>query len=504
MRLRVHSVRLAAAALVVGLALTGCSASAPQNGGGGDEQTLRLALSAAPSDLSIGNGITGDPTIYYAIYDRIVHRHGDKLEPGIARSWKYNADRTQLTLKIRGGLKFSNGNALDAAAVAANLEAERKTPASTQLMSAVSGVKAPDASTVVVTLSRPDASLLPNFAEALGGVGDPKLLGKDSSKLAPIGSGPYILNTKKSKTGSLYRLDRNKDYWDVKSFDFKHVEIQAIPDPTAVQNALLAGQIDYGTVGADVVSQFKDNVKFHTGDMPGGFAILALIDRTGKIVPALGDARVRQAINRAINRNKIVDKLLFGQGTPTNQMFNPQYGGFDKELLKKSEYNLDAAKKLMADAGYADGFKLTLPSNYLSAYYEPTLTQSLGDIGIKVTWQPVPFNDLYPKVFGGSYGAFFIYGGGYAFPAQDATASLHGIFNPFGYTTPKLDALAAAANAADESEQDAAFKKVNAYLVDQAWFAPLNVGKSTFVTTAKVKFDPTVGYGFLSAFSVSN
>ncbi|RXZ67046.1 ABC transporter substrate-binding protein [Agromyces albus] len=504
MHLRARTVRLAVAALVAGLALTGCSAPEPQNGGGEGEQTLRLALSAAPTDLSIGNGITGDPTIYLAVYDRIVHRHGDQLEPGIAESWEYNADRTQLTLNIREGLKFSSGNALDAAAVAANIEAVRTIPATTQLVSAVSGVEAPDPSTVVVTLSRPDASILPNLAEALGAVGDPEVLGEDSSKLAPIGSGPYILNTEKSKTGSLYVLDRNEDYWDVESFDFEHVEIQAIPDPAAVQNALLAGQIDYGNVGADVVSQFKDNPKFHVGDTTGGFPILALIDRTGSIVPALGDVRVRQAINHAINRDEIVEKLLFGQGTPTNQMFNPQYGAFDEGLLEKGEYDLDAAKKLMADAGYADGFELTMPSNFLTAYYEPTLTQSLGDLGITVTWEPVQFTDLYPKVFGGSYGAFFIYGAGYPFPAQDANASLTGIFNPFGYTTPELDALVAAANAADESEQDAAFKKVNAYLVDQAWFAPLNVGKSSFVTTAEVEFDPTVGYGFLSAFSVSN
>lgn len=503
MRFRARTVRLAAVALVAGLALTGCSPSAPQKGGG-EDQTLRLALSAAPTDLSIGNGISGDPTIYNAIYDRILHVHGNKLEPGIAKSWAYNADRTQLTFEIRGGLKFSNGKTLDAAAVAANIEAERTIPATAQDLSAISDVKAPDASTVVVSLSRPDASILPNFAQPLGGVGDPELLGKDSAKLAPIGSGPYILNTAKSKTGTLYVLDRNKNYWDVKSFDFAHVEIQAIADPSAVQNALLAGQLDWGTVGADVVSQFKNNPKFHTGEMPGGFPVLALIDRAGKIVPALGDVRVRQAINYAINRKEIVAKLLGGQGTPTNQMFNPQYGGFDKNLLKKGEYNLALAKKLMAEAGYANGFELTMPSNALTSYYEPTLTQSLGDIGIKVNWQPTQFSDLFQKVYGGSYAAFIFYGASYPFPAQDANAAVGGLFNPFGYKTPELTALLAAANAAPESKQNAAYQKVNAYLVDQAWFAPLNVGKSTFVTTAKVKYDPTVGYGFLSAFSVSN
>ena len=125
-----HGRRIAGAAAVaiVAIVVAGCSGG----GGGGNtaapegDQTLRLSITAPPSNFSIGNWSGGDSTLFMSVYDTVLHREVDgSVTPGIAEEWEYNADLTELTLHIRDGIEFTNGEALDAQAVADSLEAAR-------------------------------------------------------------------------------------------------------------------------------------------------------------------------------------------------------------------------------------------------------------------------------------------------------------------------------------------------------------------------------------------
>jgi peptide/nickel transport system substrate-binding protein len=485
------------------LAMTACTPAGGGSGAqgqGGDtaNDTLRISISAPPSNFQVGNWSGAESYLYTGVYDTILSLDPNgKISPEIAESWQYSEDRTKLTLKIREGMKFSNGTPVDAAAVAASLEASRKGASTSQNLAALSSVEASDNKTVLVTLSAPDAALLPSLTGSIGVVGAVEVLTADSSKLEPVGSGPYILDKKATTVGSSYVLERNSDHWNVDAYPYERVEVKVLADATAVQNALLAGQIDViGTgISPAVLKQFPTS-KFASGEnKPVALASLWLVDREGKVVPALADERVRRAINLAFNRDSIA-KNLTGEGSgPTNQVVSPTGEAFSEDLRGETPYDLAKAKSLMAEAGYADGFTVTMPSTVVSTQFEPTITQSLGDIGIKVTWESVPFQDFYPKVLGGNYGMFFMYNGFTGFDAQDVDASLAGIFNPYASTTPELSKLLLAADSASDEGQGAAYEAVNEYLVKQSWYAPLTYSSGFWVASKKVTYTPPTTYG---------
>ena len=277
-----------------------------------------------------------------------------------------------------------------------------------------------------------------------GGVGAPSVLTAESSKLEPVGSGPYVLNLDETTAGSDYVLEKNDEFWNADAYPFETVDIKVIADPTAATNAFKAGQLDYvGLISENDESQYPED-KFTVGNnKPGAIAVLWLVDRDGTVVPALKDERVRQAINLAFDRDTIAAKLGAGSMSPTEQVVSPTGGAWSDDINETYSFDVDKAKELMADAGYADGFDVTMPSTVVSTQFEPVITQSLADIGITVTWETVPFQDFYAKVFGGSYGMFFMFNGFSGSDASDVNASLTGLFNPFQSTTPELQELLA-------------------------------------------------------------
>lgn len=483
-----------AVALAVGVTLAGCSASkSPSPEKSSAPTTLTLALQAPPSDFSVGNWGGGDSTIYESVYDSLLTQNlKGELSPGAASAWKSSADGKTLTFTIRTGQKFSDGEALNAKAVVDSLEVSRKAAGSSAQLKSIASVSATNSTTVVVKLSQPDASVLYQLAGSPGVIGAPNSLNSPSAKLDPIGSGPYTLDTAESNTGSLYVLKKNPKYWNTKAYPFDTVKFEVIADPTAVQNAMESGQLDWTTLSSPSLAAQFPSSQFSTGTLlPQAVGALVIVDRTGKVVPALGDVRVRQAINYALDRKLISSKLAPGS-IPTDQMANPSGQIFDKALEQNYAFSISKAKKLMSEAGYANGFSLTMPSDVLSTTYDATIQQELAAIGIKVTYETEPFQDLFTKLYSGSYGMFFYYNGYSGSDAKDVGQELSGSFNPFNSTTPKLTSLLSAANSAPAAKQTAAFAAVNKYLVEQAWFAPLNAATGTWVASKSIKYTPSV------------
>jgi ABC-type transport system substrate-binding protein len=484
-----------AVAAITALSLGACTSSNGSSntpGASSENKTLRLATGGAPATFKIGAWAGGEAYLFLSVYDTVVGRDLEgKVVPGLAESWTYSDDAKTLTLKIRTGQTFSNGEPVDAAAVVASLEAARKGTASAQTLASITEVKTSDATTVVISLARPDAALLPILASTSGAVGAPKVLTAESSQLEPVGSGAYTIDKAGTTTGAMYKLKRNPNYWNAKAYPFETVEMRIIADPTALQNAMLAGQLDFTTVGADALPTYATNNKFVTGESkPQAVGALWIADRAGTKVPALGDVRVRQAINKVLDRELITSSLTAGSSYPTNQVFNPIGQAYSKDLATADKFDVDAAKKLMADAGFAGGFNVTMPSSPLTTAYESAISQALGEIGIKVNWETVAMSDFFTKIFSQTYPMYFFYNGFTGSDAQDATASTSGLFNPFQFTTPEFQALMNTANAAPVDQQAKAFQAVNKYIVDQAWVAPLFYATGNYVTSKNVTFTP--------------
>lgn len=489
MRIRSTGRRLALTALAATAVLTtaSCGASAEQSAA--DATTLTLAVQGAPNSFDPVELTDGTQAyVWSSVYDTLL-RYDNKgeLQPNGAKSWSYSDDRKTLTLKLQDGMTFSTGDPVNSAAVKATLERTMKEPGQNQFkLAAVESVEAPDESTVVLHLKEPDAALLHAFTMAVGVIGDPKTLDSERTALNPVGSGPYVLDGS-TVNASKYVLKKRDDYWNAKAYPFETVEIRVIKDRTATVNALQSGGLSAASVETTQVDRLKAagfDVKFIEAVAMGG---LTLADRDGTRVKPLGDERVRRAINMAFDRNKIVEQLLRGAGKPTQQVFSPKGDAYDPALERTYAYDPAAAKKLMAEAGYPDGFEVHMPSLFFTKPFEPTVDQALAEIGVEVTWDPTPPQNSVSAVTSKKYGMFLSVEGVTSTPGE-VQANL-GSRNVFDSTDPELAKLLEQVDAEAEPAKAAElYKRINAFTVENAWFAPLFFTGRYWATDGGVEF----------------
>ncbi|GAA3219798.1 ABC transporter substrate-binding protein [Actinocorallia longicatena] len=492
-RPRAAAAAFAVAALLASAACGGSSDTPDATGGPTADTLLSTAIQAPPSSFALTQLDGGQGSyVWGSLYDRLLYiDNTGAIKPNAAESFTYSADRKTLTLKLQQGMKFRSGAPVNAAAVKASLDRIRDTPGPNQANEAsIASVEAPDESTVVIKLKHPDGSLLVNLAGINGVIGDPATMADPGSATDPMTSGPYELDKARTVPGSAYTLVRRDDYWNVKAYPFKTVRIVVMPDRAAVVNALRSGQLNAASVDPTQVDPLKAQglqVKPIAASTAG---IMFLADRKGTKLKPLGDLKVRQAINQVFDRTKLVQMFLRGSGMATTQVFNPKSQAFDASLDKDYPFDVAAAKKLMAEAGYADGFSVTMPSFVTTKPFEPVVTGALGAIGIKVTWEPVPLQNYSSALSSGKFPMFF------AFYGLDHEAVLSTLYfspgtptNPFKSADPELTKLLDEANAAtDDATAAAAYKKVNQFVVKNAWFAPiLDIG-TTWVTAKGISY----------------
>lgn len=471
-------------AAVVLLAMTACSGdtgqeeAAPGSTGTSSDATISLAVSAAPASLDPAQLQEGQQTyVWGSVFDTLllVDNSGE-LQPNAAESWELSEDGLTLSLTLREGMTFSNGDPVTAEDVAGTLERTRTTPGQQQgKLSAVQSIEASDDKTVVLKLNLPDPSLLTNLALAAGVIGDPETLDEETTALNPIGSGPYTLDESATVSGTTYVLNRRDDYWNAEAYPFKTLTLRVIQDRTAVFNALQAGELDAGNVEAQQVEQIEAAGFKTTKVEATAIANLVLADREGELLEPLADERVRKAINMAFDREKLVEQVLRGSGKATIQIFNPKGVAYDASLEDTYTFDPEGAKELLAEAGYADGFEVTMPSTVISKSFEPLISQPLADIGIKVTWEPVPPQNTAAAVSSKKYPmVFFIDGLNVTQRELQNNFAETGFLNPFAATPPELEELMTQVSLeADEAKAAELYKEINAYIVDNALDSPL-------------------------------
>ncbi|WP_435747262.1 ABC transporter substrate-binding protein [Microbacterium sp. PMB16] len=497
----------AVAALTVGaLALTACgggSASPPAATDG----TLNIGSWVEPNSFDPAQAQEGLYIPYYqAAYDSLILRAPDgDLEPMLATEWAYDDTNTTLTLALRDDVKFSDGEVFDSAAVKANLEhfkAANGPQASTML--ALESVETPDARTAVLKLSEPDPAFLIYLTNAAGLMASPTSLEGDELTSAPVGSGPYLLESDSTVVGSQYTFTRNPDYWG-SEFPYATIVFKYLPDATARLNALRSGQIDT-TILSDqkgATEAKKSGLTFVPSDV--NWQGLPLFDRGGAVTPALGDVRVRQALNYAIDRDGILDKILLGMGTATSQIWGKTSLGYVEELDSAYEYDPEKAKELLADAGYEDGFDLELPTvSIFDPSLKATIAQQLGDVGVRVTWTDIPVSDFFSTLLSAKYSATMM---SYFEPNDwqlvNQFVSPEATWNPFKTEDETVATLSVEIQTGDESQRKAAAQELNQYIVDQAWFVPLFRPQSLLFTDAETTALPQVEQAAPSIYNYS-
>ncbi|OMI35335.1 ABC transporter substrate-binding protein [Streptomyces sparsogenes] len=378
--------RLRAAALgtvlvtVLSPALSACGGGTAAAGGGA---TLKWASSYFPTHWDPVVGGSGAQFRELALVYASLTRTDEKgnAVPDLAKSWEYNDKGDRLTFHLRPGLKFSDGEPVDGAAVKAAIE-RAKNQKNSALFGDLTSIKSVDAKGLdaVVHLTQVDYQIPQLLGERVLQIASPKAA-KNAAKLDqnPVGAGPFTVT--QIIPGTKAVLKRNPDYWDAKNIHINKVELTSAPDASTVVSGLQTGAYNF----ADIEPSQAESAKKAGLDVfvQPGFNASNISLNINK-APFDND-KVVDALRYAINRQEFVDKLTFGYGEVTNQPFPNGYVAYDPASANTYPYDPAKSKRLLAEAGYRSGdikLNLVIPAEDPQA---EIVQAQLEKVGIKVT-----------------------------------------------------------------------------------------------------------------------
>ncbi len=363
-------------ALAAGLAAVALSASVLSLPATAQELKIAVAADVTSIDPHFFN-LFPNNNIAEHIFDKLVQMDPDsKMIPGLATSWKTVDDRTW-EFNLRKGVKFTDGTELTAEDVVFSIDRVPNVPNSPGPFSAytkaIVAKEIVDPYTIRFRYASP-YPLAPNDLSTIYIVSKKAAAGAATedfnSGKAAIGSGRYRLV--KYTSGDRIDLVRNDGYWGEKS-PWEKVTFKIIKNESARVAALLSGDVDAieQPPTADL-ARIKGDPKFTVTSKISHRVIYFNFDHLQRVSPfitdkagkpmeknPLLDVRVRRAISKAINRQAIADRVMEGQAIPSGQLVSEKLFGHVPGL-KADAYDVEGAKRLLAEAGYRDGFNITI------------------------------------------------------------------------------------------------------------------------------------------------
>lgn len=467
---------LAALALpaTAAIVLAGCAGGGtdPDASSDSDHALLTLGMTA---DLTGGWDIVDQPAYQSwgieAVYDNLVTcLPGDEIAPEAAESWEISDDRRSFTAHLREGMKYSDGSAVDAESVQRSFEVVKET-ASDRYGDITFEIADPQ--TITITWAEPQP--LMNNRVCSPYLASIAFIDSDDRDTTPVGSGPYTYDASASTAGSVYELVKNDDYWNADAYPYEKIELRVLADETASVNALKTGQIDGTVIGSDSYDEVQNSGKKIISH-ESGLVMIHLTDRKGEVIPALGDVRVRQAMNMVIDKQQVVDQLFGGHATPIWEPLQKGSQGYIDDLKDPYPYDVDKAKALMAESGFADGFTITVPTMEGQGWMVmlPYLKQQLGLLNIKIEEKALSGPDAIANLLSGDY-PVPVWGVGGTSSIEDISVHIldTGFWNVLHQKDETIDALWQKILTGTDEESIAAQQEINQYVIDQAWFVPI-------------------------------
>lgn len=441
-------------AMVVALLLTVSSCSRPEGGGGGaedgDAKVLEVGATGEPAgmDMIKVDGAGTPFVLLYNVYETLVKLDVDKQpQPLLATEWQVSEDRLTYTFGIDANAKFSDGTPVDAAAVVHSFQRILDGDAKDAVLAdfaPLESAEAVDDHTVELHLSRPSNHFLLALSSTGGIIVNPNA---DVASLneTPAGSGPYVLGA--WEPGSHVTLERNQEYWGTPSH-FDTVNFRYYADPNAMNTAMLSGQLDIvsNLTVPQSIEQFEDPERYTVllGKSDGEVVLTYNHDNE-----ALGKKEVRQALNHAIDRQKVLDAAWAGQGELIGSMVPPTDPWYE-DLTDIASFDPELSKQLLADAGHESGLKLRLRVPNLP--YAPPAARSiqsqLRDVGVEVEVEELDFARWLDLVY--VQGDFDMTIVAHVEPRDLNLYAREG--NYANYSNPEFDELLAQADAGSDEE----------------------------------------------------
>ncbi|MEJ2639119.1 MAG: ABC transporter substrate-binding protein [Desulfosarcinaceae bacterium] len=363
---------------------------------------LTVCQSAEPPGLdpTANTAAAIDRVVYANLFEGLVKvdRSG-ALVPALASSWVVSEAGHRYRFELRKGVRFHDGRPFDAAVARWNLEqamGENSVNPHPEYFRGIIAIQTPDPHTLVIDLKAVDALFLIHLAE-----GDAVMLPKGdraTAKTDPVGTGPFRFV--KWVRGDRVELARFDGYWNHERPYLDTVTFKFIGDAAAQLAALKSGQIDViGSIAAPeaAFSLSKDpRFKVLNGTTTGE----VILSTNNKAAP-FDNKLVRQAMACAIDRQVVVDLVMFGYGTPIGSHWSPSTPYY-VDLTGMFPYNPERAKALLAEAGYPDGFTATIKLPAIYSYSRragEVIADMLAKVGIKLNIEIVEWGQWIERIY---------------------------------------------------------------------------------------------------------
>ncbi len=424
--------------------------------------------------------------LVWQIYETLVHRADDlKLAPGLATRWE-QVEPGRWRFHLREGVRFHGGEPLTAEDVVFSIGRARAPTSNYGIyVDTVTGAEASGPLTVDVTTRTPDTALPDKltrivimsraWAEANRATAPQNFGAREEMHTArnTNGTGPYVIRRREVDSRTV--MVRNDSWWGHAAGiargnvgEYHHVILAS--DPTRVA-ALLSGEVDMVPVlPAQDVERIRRQANLRILDGQENRTVLLGMNQEAEELPGsdvrgrnpFRDVRVRQAIAQAIDMNAIRTRTLRGQAVPSGSMWTQYVNGWSEETDRRPAYDRDAARRLLTEAGYPNGF--SVPFDCPVGTYDEAcqaVAGMLAQVGVRATLNLQP-NTIYLGRLQRRETAF--YGLSWGVPTFDALYTMRSImasrsvagvasWNAGGYSNPRLDEIVAAVEREPDAER---------------------------------------------------
>jgi len=468
------------ALVMVGAVLPGCGDGSKDPGGQGNNGKTGEPVKGGEITVGIAQDLddsldphqtvaAGTREVLFNIFEGLVKPNSDgEMIPAVAEKYELSEDGTTYTFTLRDGVKFHNGQTVTAEDVVYSINRCAAVPEGQEkplvaAFSAVRSVEALDEKTVAVTIAQRDLEFISYMTAAIIPAD------YENQDTAPVGTGPFKFVSRTPQQD--FVMERFEDYWGAPAWLDK-VTYKICENADALVMNLNGGSIDLcAHLTSAQASQLNQNFQVLEGTMN----LVQAIYLNNQAKP-FDNQLVRQALCYAIDRQGIMDMVADGHGTAVGSSIYPAFTKyFLPELVDKYPHSVEKAKELLAQAGYPDGFDMTIsvPNNYQPHMdTAEVVAEQLREAGINVTIQPVEWSTWLDTIYNGRQFQATVVGVDAA--NMTARAMLERFTSDYGknfinYNNPAYDALfQQAINAQDEATQTDLYKQMETMLADTA------------------------------------
>ena len=468
--------------LMIGTSFAGCQTEPEGNDSQPDDSGYQETITIAPSldftgmEVQSNSGGTSK-SVYVLTFNTLIEKDtmNNELVPGLAISWEQVSD-SSYEFKLREGVKFHDGTDFTAEDVKFTFERGKTQSSSKGKLSSIAGVEIVDDYTVRIELDPIDCDIIYKLTDPNCSILSANAFNTMAEEEAyKIGTGPYQYH--EWVQGDYVSLIRFDDYWGELP-QTKEIVIRYIPEASSRLLALQTGEIDIcidpPSIDLHYVAEDPDMTLLQVNSSTLRIVLL------NELVEPFNNALVRQAIAHAINREDFVSAVYEGNATACNNVMNPTNSFYTE--VEGYPYDVEKAKSLLAQAGYADGFDTTIysSSGTVQKAVAAVLQAQLSAIGIRAEIQSLETATFNSMIEPGGTCPIIIDGwGGFTIGPDNALRSFfhsEGTYNESNVKDPELDRMLDEALVTGDIEaRTAMYHEIQEYCTNLAVMLPIAV-----------------------------